>query len=150
PNKVKPGNIVHGKDGFAKVTSVSGKVITEEISISKKDTEAVKSFIGIRDVFNELITNEVIGEKDEVLTPLRKKLKAKYDEFVKKHGPLNQFRKIIEEDIDGFNILGLEKLNDKKEVAGLADIFEKRTIKPYVRPDTAESPQDAIFISMNE
>lgn len=112
--------------------------------------DKMQAFIDLRTNLNHLIASEISDADD--IEQLRKSLNNNYDEWVDVYGRLNipGNVKFIKEDIDSFNILALENLDEDGAFLSKADIFNKRTIKSMTRPTTAADPKMAIGISLNE
>lgn len=150
-NPVKIGNLVEQDGELLRVTDFGedGPELSSS-KIGKKYSPIIKKVIGLRDSLNGLLNDELIGEGDEVLIKQRADLKKQYDRFVSKHGSLHKNQKIVLEDVDGYNLLSLEITDKSGNVTELADVFKKRTVKPYKRPSSADTAQEAVFISINE
>lgn len=129
-----------------------------------KKVDVVKDYTQIKTVVNDLIREEQNNESNEVrIEELRKELNKKYDNFVKKYGQLNRNKKIefLEEDADHISVTSLENVTKESTInektgrvttkfnIAKADIFNKRVNFPYEEPNTAESPSDAVSISLS-
>lgn len=129
-----------------------------------KKVDVVKDYTQIKTVVNDLIREEQNNESNEVrIEELRKDLNKKYDNFVKKYGQLNRNKKIefLEEDADHISVTSLENVTKESTInektgrvttkfnIAKADIFNKRVNFPYSEPSTAESPSDAVSISLS-
>jgi hypothetical protein len=119
------------------------------VKIAKKYQKAVKDFLMLRNALNDLYAAEFNDEKPFFLEKKREFLKNRYDNFVKNNGTLFANKPLIDIDIDGYNILALENIKDKK-VASLADIFTKRVFQKATRAESAEDIHEAIAINLNE
>jgi N12 class adenine-specific DNA methylase len=150
--KIRSGNVFEkdGKFYQALEQKSEGNFEGEVINVFKKYEQPFRDFITIRQTLNDLVNKERFGQSDDVLNPIRQKLKTEYNKFVKEHGRLNEFKNTFSEDIDSFQVLALELVDEKGKFKGLADIFEKRTINPINIISKADTPQEAILISLNE
>lgn len=147
------GNIYNKGDNFYIVQKdFDGNTFGDPIKVDKKYISPVKDFIGVRNSLINLLEKEADNTiTDQELKELRENLNKTYDNFAKKHGRLNEFKNIFIDDIQGFQTLSLEVLDDQGKFKGLADIFKKRTIGgDYVKPTKAETPTEAVMISKNE
>lgn len=151
--KAKIGNIVEISDGvFGVVDNYdpdTGEFSASTIRVEKKYAGAVKNMIALRDAVNNLYYSEIGNLDADLIEDNRAALNEAYQKFRNENGTLLENKRLIERDIDGYNLLTLEK-TDGKKVTGLADIFTKRIFKPYVRPEKVESISDAIVINLNE
>lgn len=110
----------------------------------------VKAMIEVRTAMKKLIAAQIEGEKDSSLKALREELQNAYNNFTKSYGKLQDAaNSFILDDIDGYTIQALETWKSGKFV-GLSDIFTKNTIKPALRLDSANTPQEAITTSLAE
>ena len=138
------GNIVELSPG---VYGVYGN--NDPIRVAKKYEKAVQDLIPLRTALNDLYAAEYGDLGTDYIEDKRAALKEAYNTFVKNSGTLYDNRLLIEQDIDGFNVLGLEKVENKK-IVGLADIFSKRVFEKAKRAETAANISDAITININE
>ena len=122
---------------------------------SEMNATAVKraiSMIGIRDAVRNLIEAQRDGCDDEQLHALQADLTQNYDTFVKEFGNIHKrgnklaFRK----DAGYPLLLALEKLDDEQNVIGKTAIFSKRTISPHIVATHADTPEDALGLSLAE
>jgi N12 class adenine-specific DNA methylase len=149
-DKIKVGSILfEGNQPMQVVNIIDGRSELEPIRVAAKDRPVLKEYLGLRTLFHEAIAAEIGGKPDSDLTAIKNNLKKAYDTFVMKYGRLNNHAKTLLLDADGFNIVSLEKF-EKKKYVGLSDFFTKRTIKPFKQVMTADSPMDAISISIND
>ncbi len=138
------GNIVELSPG---VYGVYG--LGQPMRVAKKYQKAVQDLIPLRTALNDLYAAEYGDMGTDYIEGKRAALKEAYNTFVKNSGNLYDNKLLIEQDIDGFNVLGLEKVENKK-VVGLADIFSKRVFEKTKRAEDAKNISDAITININE
>lgn len=138
------------QDGKLMFKEADGNLVPSEMN----DT-AVKraiSMIGIRDAARNLIEAQRDGCDDEQLHALQADLTQNYDTFVKEFGNIHKrgnklaFRK----DAGYPLLLALEKLDDEQNVIGKTAIFSKRTISPHIVATHADTPEDALGLSLAE
>ncbi len=140
----------------------------EEVELKDREIARIKGMISISEVSSKLRKAQVdINASDEYIETLRKKLNSTYDKFVKDFGYLNNGtnKRLFDEDVNAPFLLSLETKYDKgiskavakrtgekytPESATKADIFSKRTQRPYQRPTSAETIEDAYLIALNE
>lgn len=123
-------------------------------SISKYNSKTMKpkviAYGNIRQAMKEIIYNEINKEDNDKLASERVNLKKLYNAFVSKYGKLcDKSNDFILDDIDGYSVRGLEKWESSKFI-GLADIFDKNTIKPINNITTADNPGEALKITLSE
>lgn len=138
------------QDGRLMFKEADGNLVPSEMNAT-----AVKraiSMIGIRDAVRNLIEAQRDGCDDEQLHALQADLTQNYDTFVKEFGNIHKrgnklaFRK----DAGYPLLLALEKLDDEQNVIGKTAIFSKRTISPHIVATHAETPEDALGLSLAE
>ena len=138
------------QDGKLMFKEADGNLVPSEMNAT-----AVKraiSMIGIRDAARNLIEAQRDGCDDEQLHALQADLTQNYDTFVKEFGNIHKrgnklaFRK----DAGYPLLLALEKLDDEQNVIGKTAIFSKRTISPHIVATHAETPEDALGLSLAE
>ena len=138
------------QDGKLMFKEADGNLVPSEMNAT-----AVKraiSMIGIRDAVRNLIDAQRDGCDDEQLHALQADLTQNYDTFVKEFGNIHKrgnklaFRK----DAGYPLLLALEKLDDEQNVIGKTAIFSKRTISPHIVVTHADTPEDALGLSLAE
>ena len=138
------------QDGKLMFKEADGNLVPSEMNAT-----AVKraiSMIGIRDAVRNLIEAQRDGCDDEQLHALQADLTQNYDTFVKEFGNIHKrgnklaFRK----DAGYPLLLALEKLDDEQNVIGKTAIFSKRTISPHMVATHADTPEDALGLSLAE
>lgn len=138
------------QDGKLMFKEADGNLVPSEMNAT-----AVKraiNMIGIRDAVRNLIEAQRDGCDDEQLHALQADLTQNYDTFVKEFGNIHKrgnklaFRK----DAGYPLLLALEKLDDEQNVIGKTAIFSKRTISPHIVATHAETPEDALGLSLAE
>ena len=138
------------QDGKLMFKEADGNLVPSEMNAT-----AVKraiSMIGIRDAVRNLIEAQRDGCDDEQFHALQADLTQNYDTFVKEFGNIHKrgnklaFRK----DAGYPLLLALEKLDDEQNVIGKTAIFSKRTISPHIVVTHADTPEDALGLSLAE
>lgn len=128
---------------------VGGKMVERTAGADR--IRQVKAVLGLRDVAREVVSDELAG-KSEAAARGREELNKRYDAYVKVYGPIHgeKSRRLIADDPDWPNVMALEVWDSEEKTAKKADIFRKATVRPDIRPDKAETVQDALTISLNE
>ena len=112
----------------------------------------IKGLIELRDCVRELINMQLENATDDEVSYQQKKLNNLYDKFTKKYGLINSRGNSTAFSDDGsyFLLCSLEILNENKELERKADIFYKRTINPIHEVKTADTPSDALILSISQ
>lgn len=131
-----PGKIVYEAEGPV-LQPLKGRTNKDKVIAAFNVLSSYKALVNAID---EL-------ESDETITSYRKELNDKYDHFKILYGTFHERSNIdvLEIDIEGFKLKGLELLNDYNQVVK-SDIFTKN-IESSVQP---KNIQDAIQASLNK
>ena len=115
-------------------------------------SQRARGMIGLRKTVRDLIIAQTEGCDDDTLHGLQRTLNGQYDAFVKKHGYLHDTanRRAFSRDAGYPLLLALEELDDEQNVKGKSDIFTLRTIRPHIAVTSADTPQDALGLSLAE
>lgn len=127
----------------------------EEVPIPKSPKDAynrIKEMIALREELHKVLDMQIHGCKDEELQAEQRNLNYQYNRFVKYYGILNSQTntKLFKDDGDSALLFACENLSDDKKSATKADIFFKRTIRPYIVPTQTDDCLEALQISQNE
>ena len=139
-------------------TLVDGKVYFRQNSVmnlvetSVTGENRIKGMIALRETVRALIDAQLSDESDEVVTGLQAKLNEQYDTFTKKYGLINSRANetVFSDDSSYFLLSSLEVVNEDKELIRKADMFVKRTIKPYTKIDRVDTASEALAVSLSE
>ena len=121
----------------------------------EKNATATKRAIGlisVRDAVRNLIEAQRDGCDNEQLHALQADLSKNYDAFVKSFGNIHKRgnKLAFNDDASYPLLLALEKLDDEQNVIGKTAIFSKRTISPHIVATHADTPEDALGLSLAE
>ena len=127
----------------------------EEVEIPKTPKDAlirITKMIELRKSLRNILDLQISGCSDEVLATEQVELNQKYDEFVKKYGFLNSSinSKLFKDDGDSSLLFASEFISSDKKTATKADIYFKRTIRPYTKITSTNDSFEALQISKNE
>ena len=127
----------------------------EEVEIPKTPKDAlirITKMIELRKSLRNILDLQISGCSDEVLATEQVELNQKYDEFVKKYGFLNSSinSKLFKDDGDSSLLFASEFILSDKKTATKADIYFKRTIRPYTKITSTNDSFEALQISKNE
>ena len=132
---------------------VGDEMKEEEIPHQPKDAyERIEKMIGLRTALREIIEIQTKNCDDEMLAKAQEKLGKLYDGFVKKYGYINSStnERLFREDGDSALLFACEEMTENRKSAKKADIFTKRTIRPYEAAVKTENCLDALQISKND
>ncbi|WP_439723984.1 hypothetical protein, partial [Anaerovibrio sp.] len=136
------GRVIHHKADGTK----------DNIDVSAADEKRLISAIHIREAVYDLLANQRKGCTDDILTEKQRVLNSWYDQYVERYGRIQQdskLKKLFAQD-PSYSLLRSLEVYDSKVFIKKADIFTKRTIKPDITPQHADTAEDALKISINE
>ncbi len=138
----------HEKDG--KIYYRQGNHM-DEIKGNTAELNRLRQLIEIRTITRQLLDKQKTNIIDEALTPLREKLNALYDAYVKGNGALSsaENKKRFGKDADYPILQSLENYNAKTEAYEKADIFFRRTVSPVAEIKTVETLDEAYQVSLD-
>lgn len=124
----------------------------QEINNDGVKSERIRGLIALRDTLDEYIEIQCKDVPDSEIEPYRLELNKKYDEFVRKYGNINSVgnRNAFSEDSEYALLTALEIYDDETKKYNKADIFEKRTIKPYKEIEHTETAEESLMVSLNQ
>ena len=132
---------------------VGEELVKQEIPAFPKDAyERIAGIIDLRNELRHVLDIQSEGCTDEALNRAQWKLNADYDRFVRKYGIINgqTNTRLFREDGDAALLFACEILSEDKTKATKADIFTKRTIRPYTVPTHTSDTLEALQICRNE
>jgi len=149
PEEVKEGAYFIGED--KKVYQKEGDAGLP-LDLEGKSLARMIGMIGVRNALRRLHHAQLTDATEGEITEYRAVLNKNYDQFVKANGFLHEDvnGKLFEKDPDYPLLLSIEVWDADTEKATKADIFTKRTVFPYKRVEKTDTPQEAMFVSMNE
>lgn len=124
----------------------------EEVKGSAKTIEKLKALCELRDITRELLNKQQTYVEDSALIPLRNKLNAAYDSFVKINGELSSksVKKLFSLDADYPILDALEQIDPETKKVTKADIFTKRTVSPVAEITEVSSAEEAMQVSLDK
>lgn len=148
---VKPMNLkaVNGK----LYMRVGDSMVEQPVPSFPKDAyQRIVEMIAIRKQLRKVLDLQVEGCSDDVLTREQWQLGARYDMFVKRFGYINSKNNLRLFKLDGDSALlfACENVSDDEETVTKADVFTKRTIRPYTAVTSTDDCFEALQISKNE
>ena len=143
------------------LTAVNGKIymrvgdsmVEQPVPPFPKDAyQRIAEMIKIRKQLRKVLDLQVEGCSDEVLLKEQRQLGTKYDGFVKRFGYINSKNnlRLFKPDGDSALLFACENVSDDEETVTKADVFTKRTIRPYTAVTSTDDCFEALQISKNE
>ena len=143
------------------LTAVNGKIymrvgdsmVEQPVPPFPKDAyQRIAEMIEIRKQLRKVLDLQVEGCSDEVLLKEQRQLGAKYDGFVKRFGYINSKNnlRLFKSDGDSALLFACENVSEDEETVTKADVFTKRTIRPYTAVTSTDDCFEALQISKNE
>ncbi|MDH5666535.1 MAG: helicase-related protein [Nitrospira sp.] len=117
------------------------------------DIERARGLIAIREQVKSVLKSQLEDTGAPFMAAQRKELNKVYDRFQKKFGFINSRanKALFRDDPDYGTLQSLERDYDKKaNTANKADIFSKRIIEYRPSATKADTPKEAMLISLNE
>lgn len=148
---VKPMNLkaVNGKVYMR----VGDSMVEQPLPPFPKDAyQRIADMIDLRKQLRYVLDIQVEGCSDEILEREQRKLNAQYDRFVKRFGNVNgkTNARLFKPDGDSALLFACENVSEDEETVTKADIFFKRTIRPYTAVTSTDDCFEALQISKNE
>ena len=143
------------------LTAVNGKIymrvgdsmVEQPVPPFPKDAyQRIVEMISIRKQLRKVLDLQVEGCSDDVLTREQWQLGARYDMFVKRFGYISSKNnlRLFKPDGDSALLFACENVSDDEETVTKADVFTKRTIRPYTAVTSTDDCFEALQISKNE
>ena len=125
------------------------------VKASKDRIERAAAMIELRTVVKELLdlqSENINGKNDNDISDKRKELNARYDSFTEKYGNISDKKnaQVLKGDAGYTLVSELEVKDEQGNVTGKADIFTKNTVRPNTVITHADSPEEALIISVAE
>ncbi len=132
---------------------VGDEMVEQTIPNTPKDAYTrITEMINLRENVRHILEIQLDGCSDTALETEQWELGKRYDSFVKKYGYLNSQTnsKLFRDDADSALLFAVENIAEDKKSATKADIFTKRTIRPYTVITQTDDCFEALQISRNE
>ena len=139
-------------------TQVDGKIYYRENSrmnrmkLEGTVRERVLGLIRLRDCTRELIDAQINDLPDETIHDMQSRLNNLYDAYTRQYGMLNNRgnKLAFEQDASYPLLCSLEILDEEKKTAEKAEIFTRRTIRPYRVITHVDTAMEALAVSLSE
>lgn len=112
----------------------------------------IRNLIRVRDAVRECLRAQVDDAPESVIQETRKRLNLEYDLFYGRFGAISERanRRAFFGDPDYPLLLSLENFNEETRRATKTAIFKERTIQRQKPAESAQTPKQALLISLNE
>ena len=112
----------------------------------------IRRLIEVRDAVRACLRSQLDGSSEEQLIEARDKLNLAYDRFLARFGPINARvnQNAFDGDPDLPLLLSLENYDEENSIATKAAIFRERTIHHKQVIESADTPKEALLVSLNE
>lgn len=116
-----------------------------------KALERIRALNELRRTFRTILTAQENNCSDAQLETYQKILNAQYDTFVKKYGYINDRAnyQAFSKDDDYNSLCALELVNEETHEVTKSDFFSKRTVKQFTEITRVDTPQEALFVSVD-
>ena len=124
----------------------------EDVKVNVQDRQRMMSAMRIRDAVRQVIYVQVADGTEEQLAEAQAALNSAYDDYVRTYGHIVEdtaLKKVFAKDAAYPLLRSLEDYG-KEGYKGKSAIFTKRTIAAHHPPEHADTPADALVISMQE
>ena len=143
------------ENGFAIVDGAiairTGGTLTPVGNLPDETARRIRGMIKVREAVREVLGTQLDGRGDDEVADARRQLNFAYDQFVSRFGAINESanRRAFRGDPDAPLLCSLEEYDDDTRRATKAAIFTERTIQQPQPARAAESPRDALVLSLN-
>ena len=129
-----------------------GPALTPVEGLPDETARRIRGMIRLRDAVRHTLRTQLENWSDEAVLDARRQLNFQYDHFVSRFGAVNDNanRRAFRSDPDAPLLCSLEDYNDETKRAVKMAIFRERTIHRPRPALVAETPQDALVLTLNE
>lgn len=130
---------------MTEVTDKNGQPLTG------KKLDRLKALNELRKTFRTILTEQENDCSDVQLQAYQKILNEQYDRFVKEYGYINDSAncQAFGKDDDYNSLCALEIVNEETKEVTKSDFFSRRTIKHYTEITHVDTPQEAMYVSVD-
>lgn len=130
----------------------TGATLTLLENVPEETGRRIRSLMKVRDAVREVLRTQLEEAGDDEILNARRHLSFQYDVCILRHGPVNSSpnRRAFRADPDYPLLCSLEDYNEETKRATKTVIFRERTIQRAQAPRTAETPKDALILSLNQ
>ena len=166
----------HVEQSLLKTESGGFAMIKNGITVAHRPAQSqageLALLIDLRETYFELVDTQAVVGTDDAWQAARRRLNEHYDRYTRVYGPVNRFREAhsgkFNEDgteimrrlfppMGGFKkdpglavVRALENFDAETGKATKATLFERRVLAPRTVVESADSPQDALALCLDE
>lgn len=120
-------------------------------ALTGKSLDRIRALNELRQTFRTILTAQENNCSDAQLETYQKILNAQYDALVKKYGYINDRAnyQAFSKDDDYNSLCALEIINEETHEVTKSDFFSKRTVKQFTEITRVDTPQEALFVSVD-
>ncbi len=120
-------------------------------ALTGKSLDRIRALNELRKTFRTILTAQENNCSDAQLETYQKILNAQYDALVKKYGYINDRAnyQAFSKDDDYNSLCALEIINEETHEVTKSDFFSKRTVKHVTEITHVDTPQEALFVSVD-
>lgn len=129
-----------------------GGTLTPVANLPEETARRIRGMIKVREAIREVLRTQLDDRGEDEVRDTRRQLNVLYDHFVSRFGAINESanRRAFRGDPDSPLLCSLEEYDEDTKRAIKAAIFRERTIQQPQPARVAESPRDALVLSLNE
>ncbi len=130
----------------------TGSTLTPVANLPDETARRIRGMIKVREAVREVLRTQLDDRGEDEVRDTRRQLNVLYDHFVSRFGAINESanRRAFRGDPDCPLLCSLEEYDEDTKRATKAAIFRERTIQQLQPARAAESPRDALVLSLNE
>jgi N12 class adenine-specific DNA methylase len=130
----------------------TGSTLTPIVNLPEETARRIRGMIKVREAVREVLRTQLENRIEDEVRDTRRHLNVLYDHFVSRFGAINESanRRAFRADPDCPLLCSLEEYDEDTKRATKAAIFRERTIQQTQPARAAESPRDALVLSLNE
>ena len=120
-------------------------------ALTGKSLDRIRALNELRQTFRTILMAQENNCSDAQLETYQKILGAQYDAFVKKYGYINDRAnyQAFSKDDDYNSLCALEIINEETHEVTKSAFFSKRTVKQFTEITRVDTPQEALFVSVD-
>jgi N12 class adenine-specific DNA methylase len=120
-------------------------------ALTGKSLDRIRALNELRQTFRTILTAQENNCSDAQLETYQKILNAQYDALVKKYGYINDRAnyQAFSKDDDYNSLCALEIINEETHEVTKSAFFSKRTVKHVTEITHVDTPQEALFVSVD-
>jgi N12 class adenine-specific DNA methylase len=151
PDFIKPNAFCVHEDGRVCICQEDGTLHPLD-DVPVETRSRIRRLIEVRDAVRVCLRSQLDGSPENEVIEVREKLNLAYDRFISRFGPINARvnQNAFDGDPDLPLLLSLEHYDEENSIATKAAIFRERTIHHKQVIESADTPKEALLITLNE